>query len=164
VKTVAAPMAAPTTGTTLPKWISLGQVIIALGTLLVFIGFIFGYLGMTNWPTSTTGPSGNLANFAGDLETFFILTGIGLLLVIGGWLMDSVWPKFQARPRPAPVYTPPSAPAQAPPPEGMAPVPPPPAPAPAAAPAAPLCAKCGKPTTYIAQYGRYYCYTDNLYV
>ena len=48
----------------------------------------------------------------------------------------------------------------------VAAAPPPPAQAPAVAaqPTAPFCAKCGKPTTYIAQYGRYYCYTDNLYV
>ena len=36
-----------------------------------------------------------------------------------------------------------------------------PAPAP---PMVPNCAKCGQPTTYIAQYQRYYCYTDQLYV
>ena len=56
----------------------------------------------------------------------------------------------------------------APPPQYAAPVapmaaPPPAAPPPVAAPAAPFCVKCGKPTTYIAQYGRYYCYADNLY-
>jgi hypothetical protein len=53
-----------------------------------------------------------------------------------------------------------------PPPPGGAPAPPPPmAPAPVAAPApTPFCSKCGKPTTYIAQYGRYYCYDDKLYV
>lgn len=43
----------------------------------------------------------------------------------------------------------------------MAPSPAPPVPS--AQPAAPFCTKCGKPTTYIPQYGRYYCYTDNLY-
>ena len=36
--------------------------------------------------------------------------------------------------------------------------------APSAPPSSPLCAKCGRPTTYIVQYGRYYCYTDQLYV
>jgi hypothetical protein len=61
-------------------------------------------------------------------------------------------PPLYAAPTPAaaPVY---AAPAPAAPP----PVPPVP-------PAAPFCVKCGKPTTYIAQYGRYYCYEDNLYV
>jgi hypothetical protein len=39
------------------------------------------------------------------------------------------------------------------------------APPPMAAPAAaPICSKCGRPTTYVAQYQRYYCYTDQLYV
>jgi hypothetical protein len=61
---------------------------------------------------------------------------------------------------PAPVY---AAPAAAPAPTAMA-APPPPAPPPPAAPATPFCARCGKPTTYIAQYGRYYCYADQLYV
>ncbi|MGP8071667.1 MAG: hypothetical protein ACLPZM_00850 [Thermoplasmata archaeon] len=58
----------------------------------------------------------------------------------------------------------------APPPQGApapAPAAPPmaaPMPPPAAAPApAPFCSKCGKPTTYIAQYGRYYCYDDKIY-
>jgi hypothetical protein len=36
--------------------------------------------------------------------------------------------------------------------------------APPAQPSSPLCAKCGRPTAYIVQYGRYYCYTDQLYV
>jgi hypothetical protein len=38
------------------------------------------------------------------------------------------------------------------------------APAPPVAPAPPNCANCGQPTTYIAQYGRYYCYACSRYV
>jgi hypothetical protein len=139
-----------------PSWITLGQIISGIGGLLMFIGFIFGYLAVTNFQTSSG--SGNINNFDGDLEGFFMITGFGVLLLVGGWLMHSVWPKFQARPRPAPVYPTPAPAAPAP--EGMPQAPPPPQ----AAPAAPNCAKCGRPTTYIAQYGRYYCYTDNLYV
>jgi small-conductance mechanosensitive channel len=55
----------------------------------------------------------------------------------------------------------------APPPPGAPPpmmAPPSPQAAPAAAPAAPNCPICGQPATYIAQYGRYYCYTDARYV
>jgi hypothetical protein len=65
-------------------------------------------------------------------------------------------------PMAAPAYTPPqygTAPGMA----GYAPAPAP-APAPMAAPAIPVCPKCGRPATYIAQYQRYYCYTDQLYV
>lgn len=39
--------------------------------------------------------------------------------------------------------------------------------APAAAPVAPgavMCPKCGKPATFVPQYNRYYCYTDQQYV
>lgn len=91
----------------------------------------------------------------------FILGGIllGVLLLIAYLKFDPLinWQRSQQQGgAPPPGYAPQYA---APPPVA----PPPPPPAPAAAPATPLCAKCGKPTTYIAQYGRYYCYTDNLY-
>ena len=92
---------------------------------------------------------------------------LGILLLIAYLKFDPVinWQRQQMGGTPAgyaPQYAAPAY--QAPPPAAppmAAPAPPPPAPA---APAAPMCAKCGQPTTYIAQYGRYYCYTDNLYV
>jgi len=40
---------------------------------------------------------------------------------------------------------------------------PPPAAAPVA-PAAPTCPRCGRPATWVPQYGRYYCYTDSQYL
>ena len=95
----------------------------------------------------------------------FILGGIllGVLLLIAYLKFDPVinWQRQQQAGAPAgyaPQYAAPPAYAAPPP---AAPPPPPAAPA---APATPLCAKCGKPTTYITQYGRYYCYADNLYV
>jgi hypothetical protein len=45
----------------------------------------------------------------------------------------------------------------------MAPQPMAPPPA-AAAPAAVICPRCGKPATFVPQYNRYYCYTDQQYV
>ena len=64
---------------------------------------------------------------------------------------------------PAPPYG--TAPAAAPAPMGAAPAmasaPPPP---PAGAPAVPFCSNCGRPTTYVPQYGRYYCYACKQYV
>ena len=39
-----------------------------------------------------------------------------------------------------------------------------PAPVAAAAPAAVICPRCGKPATFVPQYNRYYCYTDQQYV
>jgi membrane protein YdbS with pleckstrin-like domain len=45
----------------------------------------------------------------------------------------------------------------------QAPPPPPMAP-PAGAPPAPMCPRCGKPGTWVPQYNRYYCYTDQQYL
>jgi len=92
----------------------------------------------------------------------FIIGGIllGILLLIAYLKYDPLinWQRGQGGM--APAYG-------APPPPGAPPpmmAPPPPQAAPAAAPAVPNCPICGRPTTYIAQYGRYYCYTDARYV
>jgi flagellar basal body-associated protein FliL len=64
---------------------------------------------------------------------------------------------------PAPPMMMPQASAAAPAPAAMPAAPPPPPPAPRA-PATPICPRCGQPSTYIAQYNRYYCYTDKQYL
>jgi len=51
-----------------------------------------------------------------------------------------------------------------PPAQPMMAAPPPAAPAAGAAAAPPFCPTCGKPTTFVPQYNRYYCYTCNKYV
>jgi len=91
----------------------------------------------------------------------FILGGIIIgILVLVAWLKFDpliTWQRNQMQGAAPAAYAPPMA----------APVvmaPPPPAAAASAQAAAPFCPKCGKPTTFIAQYGRYYCYTDNQYV
>ena len=142
------------TPVTIPSWISLGQVITGIGAILIFIGFIFGAVALSSIPTS-------VSNYQGDLETFFVLAGLGILLAIGGWLFDSVWPKYRARPRPTPPVVAPSASVPAP--TTMAPAPPPPPPPLGNMPAPPNCPNCGKPTTYVAQYGRYYCFSCARY-
>jgi hypothetical protein len=106
----------------------------------------------------------------------FILGGllIGIILLIAYLKFDPVisWQRNQGGAPPA-YGAPPGAPG-APPPMAPPPAMPPPqaappmaAPAAAAAPAAsavPNCTNCGRPTTYIAQYGRYYCYSCSRYV
>jgi hypothetical protein len=92
--------------------------------------------------------------------TLNIITGI-LLLIAYLKLGDAV----RETQMPAAGYYPPGgapmmgAPVAAPPPMTMGTTPP-------AAPAgpAPNCPKCGRPATWVAQYSRYYCYTDNQYV
>ncbi|HYA71399.1 MAG TPA: hypothetical protein VEH28_08565 [Thermoplasmata archaeon] len=101
------------TPVTIPSWVTLGQIVTAVGALIAFIGFIFGAAGVAAASSSTS-------TYQGDLETFFVLAGLGILLAIGGWLFDAVWPKYKSRPQPAPAVPP-----------TVAPLPPPPPPPPA---------------------------------
>ncbi|MGI0071598.1 MAG: hypothetical protein ACRECT_05985 [Thermoplasmata archaeon] len=100
---------------------------------------------------------------------------IGSILALLGGILALLWKPSGAVSAwaPAPGYGTPSAYA-APPPTAYSPAAPPPvAPAPAVAPSpppppalprAPFCPTCGKPGTYIPQYGRFYCYDDQQYL
>jgi hypothetical protein len=91
----------------------------------------------------------------------FIIGGIivGILVLIAYLKFDPVINASRGASggmMPPPTYAAPPAPAPA-----------APAPAPAmggAPPPAPICPTCGQPGTYVAQYGRYYCYTDKQYL
>jgi len=84
----------------IPSWITLGQIVTGVGAIIIFIGFLLGYAAVASSGSS----------YQGDLESFFVVTGLGILLVIGGWLFDSIWPKFQSRPRPSGTPLPPPPP------------------------------------------------------
>jgi hypothetical protein len=147
-------------------WDLIGLLIIFVGSILILVGFLFG-----DAYASQLGSGGSASTAQSDIEGFFIWTGVGIFLTILGWLFRVLLPMFMGRKRVAstpsvmatayPSY---SAPAGYVAPTAEAPVTPAPQPAPVAAPAAPACANCGKPTTYIAQYGRYYCYACARYV
>jgi hypothetical protein len=136
-------------------WDLIGFVIILVGAILILAGFLLGEAAVAALGSSPPNPS----TYQNDLEGFFTWAGVGIFLVVLGWLLKvMLFPMMAARkqssssgmsapaPAPAPVMAPPAPPAAAP------------------APATPVCPKCGKPTTYIAQYSRYYCYTDSVYV
>lgn len=99
----------------------------------------------------------------------FIIGGIivGIILVIAYIKFDPLINAQRAQmgggqmppPGAPPMYAPP--PQMAPAPMAAPAAPPPPA---AGGQAAPFCGTCGKPTTYIPQYGRYYCYDCKQYV
>jgi hypothetical protein len=138
----------------LTLWDLIGLVIILLGAILILAGFLEG-----NAWASCTAPGCSASTAQGDIQGFFSWTGTGIFLVVLGWLLRAmIFPMIAARKRSSPTGMGAPAPEPAP---MMAP-PAPPAAAPG--PATPVCPKCGKPTTYIAQYGRYYCYTDATYV
>jgi hypothetical protein len=138
-------------------WDLIGLLIILIGAVLILVGFLFGDAAVS----AEYGSGASQSTFQSDLEAFFVWAGVGIFLVILGWICRvMLFPMFVARKRAAPAAGAPSpAPTVAAAPAPMAPTPPP-----AAAPATPACANCGKPTTYIAQYGRYYCYACGRYV
>ena len=69
----------------MPAWLDLGLLVTGIGALLAFIGFLFGSAAV-----GQTGTGGSFATYQGDLETFFVLTGFGLLLIVGGWIFRVV--------------------------------------------------------------------------
>jgi len=133
-------------------WDLLGVLIILVGAILILVGFLYG-----DGYASQLGPGGSATTAQGDLEAFFVAAGVGIFLTILGWMFRFLLPMFLKKRAGAPASA--AAPGMA-----AAPAPAPPAMAPATAPAAPACTNCGKPTTYIAQYGRYYCYSCARYV
>ena len=138
----------------MPSWLDLGLIVMGVGVLLVLIGFLFG--------DAAAGQFGNgtLSTFQSDLEFFFVLAGVGFLLIVGGWMMRIIMPQWKARSVASPASS--TAPAAS---TAAAAMPEPASPSPsAAAPPVPTCPSCGRPTAYIAQYGRYYCYSCARYV
>jgi hypothetical protein len=77
----------------MPSWLDIGVIVIGIGALLIFIGFLFGYGAITN-----AGAGGNTSNYQGDFEAFFVVTGFGILLTIGGWLYRVVMIARRGRP------------------------------------------------------------------
>ena len=67
-----------------PKWpqgLDIGNFVIGIGALLTFIGFLFG----DGFAINAFSNPPNTTNSQGDLETFFVVTGFGILLIVGGW-------------------------------------------------------------------------------
>ena len=69
----------------MPAWLDLGLLVTGIGALLAFIGFLFGSAAV-----GQVGTGGSFATYQGDFETFFVLTGFGLLLIVGGWIFRVV--------------------------------------------------------------------------
>lgn len=159
-----APSPNPSGGVKLPGgltlWDLIGFLIILVGAILILVGFLLGDAAYAALSSSPPSPSTS----QNDIEGFFLWAGFGIFLTILGWLCRAMlFPILVARKRSAPVPYAAPAPTMAPAPVAAAPATPAPV-APAAVPAAPACANCGRPTTYVAQYSRYYCYSCSRYV
>ncbi len=160
--------------------------LLGIGGILGFIGVIGVVLG--NWRAGKRYQE-SMIKVGGILQIFPYVSIVGFILCLVGYIkadkkLESGWmpPLTQIAPgvmvvapgsvvvagggvayaQPAPYGSPPPYQYGAPQPQ-YAPSPAP-APAPvAAAPAAPLCPRCGRPTTFVAQYNRYYCYGCQQY-
>ncbi len=78
-----------------PPWLDVSLIIIGIGTLFTFIGFLFGYGAITQLPTGAS--AGSATNYEGDLEAFFVLVGFGILFIVGGWLARQILPRMGSR-------------------------------------------------------------------
>jgi hypothetical protein len=79
------PQAPPVKLPQLPKGFDLGILVMGVGGLLTLIGFLCG-----DGAVGQYGSAGSLSAYQAWLGAFFVLTGIGLFLVIGGWLYRTV--------------------------------------------------------------------------
>lgn len=119
--------------------------------------------------------SANSASSSGLSTLDYLLVAVVIVVVaVAAVLLVTQRRRRRTRPGVQPYYAPPGT-AGGPPPGPSPPTPPAAAPAamatapmaapaPPAAPVVPQCTNCGQPTTYIAQYGRYYCYPCARYV
>ena len=74
----------------MPAWLDVGVLITGIGALLVFIGFLFGDAAVSSANSTNT--------YQGDFEAFFVVTGFGILLIVGGWLYRTVMIARRGRP------------------------------------------------------------------
>jgi hypothetical protein len=120
--------------------------------------------------TGTTPPSGGSSSTSSFPWTYLIVGVVVLVVIVGVVVVGSRRRRPPAPMDPGyaamgPAVTPAGSPA------GPAPPTPPMQPGSAVAPMAPsmpaptpVCPTCGQPSTYVAQYGRYYCYNDRAYL
>ena len=148
-----------------------GAIVAAFGVIALILGLIILFFAWRlRHPTGGVQTTAiliivfSLISFIGD--AFYI----GSILALVGGILALVWkpsaPMGMPQANAWGQATPPAAPYGAPPPPGAPPpmTPPPGTAPPAAAPAAPFCSNCGKPTTFVPQYNRYYCYDCKQYV
>jgi len=79
------PQPAPVRMPPLPKGFDIGIIVMGVGALLTLIGFLCGAGAAGQF-----GSGGTASALQAWLGAFFVLAGIGIFLVIGGWLYRAV--------------------------------------------------------------------------
>lgn len=78
----------------LPPWLDVGLLVIGIGALLTFIGFLFG----DGFAGAAFKSNPDISNAQSDLEAFFVITGLGILLIVGGWFWRVLMVARRGRP------------------------------------------------------------------
>jgi hypothetical protein len=75
-----------------PRWLDVGVIVIGIGALLTLIGFLCGAAA-----TGELAPGASASAYRAWLGAFFVLTGLGVFLAVGGWLFRTVMAARQSR-------------------------------------------------------------------
>ncbi len=78
----------------MPPWLDIGLLVIGIGALLTFIGFLFG----AGFAGNAFVSGGNANTAQGDLEAFFVISGFGILVIVGGWMFRIIMTNRRGRP------------------------------------------------------------------
>jgi hypothetical protein len=69
-------------GPMLPPWLTFGAILILVGGILIFAGFLVDLIGTAAY----FGSAGSASNYAASLETYDALVGVGILVAVLGWI------------------------------------------------------------------------------
>src|SRR5271170_401441 len=84
----APPPAAPYRGPMLPSWMTFGSILVVIGGVLILVGFIIDAAGIAAYVTATGTSAAQ--NYANSMETFAVLTGVGIFVAILGWFFHQM--------------------------------------------------------------------------
>ncbi len=82
------PNAPPYRGPLLPPWLTFGAILILVGALLFFAGYLVDLIGTASYFNSTAANAA--ANYAGSMETADALIGVGVLIAALGWIFHQM--------------------------------------------------------------------------
>ncbi len=69
----------------LPRGLDLGLIVVGIGALLTLIGFLCGAASV-----GQLAPGGSASAYRAWLGSFFVLAGIGIFLLAGGWIYRTI--------------------------------------------------------------------------
>jgi hypothetical protein len=75
-------------GPLLPPWLTFGSILILVGGVLIFAGFLVDLIGTASYFTSTAANAGS--NYAASLEAYDALVGVGVLVLVLGWVFHQM--------------------------------------------------------------------------